>query len=98
MTDTTTLAESTEVVASDDCISTGVEGESVVLHTSRGTYYGFNDVGTHVWESIQEPRTVEETCQHVMSRYDVDYEQCLSDVRRLLTELVEIDLVRITND
>lgn len=90
-----TLSDSTEVVATDSCLSTTVDGESVILHADAGKYYGFNEVGTYVWELLQEPHTVEGVVQSVHEAYDVEYERCREDVEDLLAELVEKDLVRV---
>lgn len=90
-----TIDSSTEVVAADDCLSTTLDGESVILHVEAGEYYGFNEVATDVWESLQEPKTVREVCDDVVEAYDVDYERCRDDVDDLLVDLVERDLVRV---
>jgi len=91
-----TLSESTTVVANDDCLSTEIDGESVILHMEQGKYYGFNEVGTRVWELAQEPHSLEEICRTILEAYDVDEERCRADIRELITELIELDLVRTT--
>ena len=88
------IADTTAVVASDECLSTTVVGEAVVLHAGRSEYYGFNEVGSLVWELLQEPRTAPELCREVREAYDVDGEQCRRDVDALLGELLEYGLVR----
>jgi hypothetical protein len=92
------VSRSTRIVASDDCLSTTIDDESVILHLERGTYYGFNEVGTEIWEFAQEPRTVDEICQMVQDSYDVDGERCLADVRELVSELLEVDLVTTVDE
>lgn len=93
MSTTPEISRSTTIVVSDDCLSTTTDGESVILHVERGTYYGFNEVGTDIWEFAQEPRTVEEICQMVQRSYEVDEERCLADVTELVAEMLEFDLV-----
>jgi hypothetical protein len=94
MSSPTDLPTSTKIVANDDCLSTVVDGESVLLHMGNEKYYGFNEVGTQIWEFSQDPRTIDEICEHVMQSYDVDEGRCLADVRELVTELIELDLVQ----
>lgn len=86
------ITESTEVRADDNCLSTTLDGETVILHMEEGTYYGFNDVGTFVWESLQRSQTVEEVCQSVAAEYDVEYGECHEDVKQMIAELVQKDL------
>jgi hypothetical protein len=89
------LTDSTEIVAADDCLSTTIEGESVILHVGSDKYYGFNEVGTYVWESIQRPRTIKEVCQDVTEEYNVEYDQCRADIEDLIRDLVDKNLARI---
>jgi hypothetical protein len=88
------ISRATTIVASDDCLSTTTDGESVILHVEHGQYYGFNEVGTDIWEFAQEPRTVEEICERVRRSYDVGEERCLADVTDLVAEMLDLDLVR----
>lgn len=92
------FSESTTVVTNDDCLSTTIDGESVILHMEQGKYYGFNEVGTEVWESVQEPRTVGGICRMLQDAYEVEESRCRDDVRELVTKLLEFDLVRIVEE
>ena len=87
------VSKSTTIVASDDCLSTTTDGESVILHVEHGEYYGFNEVGTDIWEFAQEPRSVDEICQMVRSSYDVGEARCLNDVTELVEEMLDLELV-----
>lgn len=87
--------ESTEVVAADDCLSTTLDGESVILHMDAGEYYGFNEVATVIWERIQKPRTVGELCEYVTDEYDVSAERSREDTEVLLNELNSKGLIEI---
>lgn len=89
-----TLTESTQIVAADGCLSTTIDGETVILHVDAGKYYGFNEVGTYVWDLLQRPRTVEEVCRAVVEEYDVTYDRVRDDVDEIVRELAEKDLVR----
>ncbi|MDS0300235.1 PqqD family protein [Halogeometricum sp. S1BR25-6] len=86
------------VVATDDSLSTEIDGETVILQAEEGKYFGLNDVGTFIWEAVQQPRTVEEVYEAVTAEYDVEYERCQSDVDALLSDLLEKDLVQIKPD
>ncbi|MFD1633376.1 PqqD family protein [Haloplanus ruber] len=87
------LSDSTTIVASEDCLSTEIDDESVILHIEGGTYYGFNRVGADIWNIVQEPHTVEEIYETIFEAYDVDKDRCKMDVRTLVSELLELDLV-----
>jgi len=61
-----TLTTATTAVAAENALSTTIDGETVILHRDVGKYYGLNEVGTFVWELLQEPRSIEELCQEVV--------------------------------
>ena len=73
----------------------GYDGETVILHRDVGKYYGLNEVGTFIWELLQEPRSVDDLCQEVVTEYDVERDRCRTDIEDLLVELADNDLVRL---
>ena len=92
------LNDSTVVVSAEDTLSTTLDGESVLLQTSSGTYFGFNQVGTHIWELLSEPHSVEQVTQSVVEQYDVERPRCQADIESLLSELIEKELVRVVHE
>lgn len=92
-----TLTQSTTVVAVETALSTKIDGETVILHEDVGKYYGLNEVGTFIWELLQEPHSVHELCQEVITAYDIGPERCRNDIEELLVDLVEKNLVRLTD-
>lgn len=87
--------ESTEVVAAEDCLSTTLDGESVILHMGEGEYYGFNEVATEIWERVQEPTTVGDLCEYLVTTYDIPYGRSREDTAELLAELDQKGLVEL---
>ena len=90
-----TLTQSTTVVTAEDALSTKIDGETVILHQDVGKYYGLNEVGTFIWELLQQPRSVGELCQEVVTAYGVERERCRNDIEELLVDLVEKNLVQL---
>ncbi|WP_103027892.1 PqqD family protein [Salinibacter altiplanensis] len=93
--ESTTLTESSIVVAAEHQTSTEVDGESIILDLEEGVYYGLNPVGARIWSEIQEPTAVEEVTAAITAEYDIDSEQCHRDVISLLQDLEENDLIKI---
>lgn len=89
----TELTDSQSYVAVEETLSTTLDGESVILHTGSGTYYGFNDVGTKIWESLDQPRSIDDLTRDIAEQYDVTSETCRQDIEQLLDDLIEKDLV-----
>jgi hypothetical protein len=91
------MTEGTVVRAARSQVSTVLDGEAVLLELSRGVYFGLNEVGTVVWQLVQEPRTVASIRDAVCEEYDVTREQCLSDVSALLDRLRDEGLLEVVD-
>jgi hypothetical protein len=87
----------TRVVASTQQVSCDLHGEAVILEMKRGTYYGLNEVGARVWQSLREPRSVREARDLILSEYQVEPGECERDVLRLVQELADEGLVEIVD-
>ena len=79
--------------ASTTQISTGLDGETVVLNTVSGRYFSLDEVGSTLWEAVQQAHTTEELIAVIFERYDVDAETATRDVYALLGALEEAGLV-----
>jgi hypothetical protein len=86
-----------EVVATRQQISCDLEGEAVILHLGEGVYYGLNEVGAKVWTLVQTPRTVLEIRDALLKDYDVEPDDCTSDLIELLQRLMDWKLVELRN-
>lgn len=89
------ISQSSIVIVSQDQVSSDLAGESVILNLKDGTYYGLNELGSVIWEFIQEPKTVAAICDSILQEYEVDADTCNSSVQTLLNDLVNAQLVEI---
>jgi len=89
------LSDDTKIVAVTDQISCNISDETVVLSFKDGVYYGMNAVGSHIWELIQEPRTMNEIRKSIQEVFDVTPEQCDLDLESFLKEIHERNLLEI---
>jgi len=97
MVEVNTVSGSAVVVAADDCLSTTIDGEAVILDPNAGQYYGFNEVGSFIWEHIQDPETIDAVCEAVGQAYDVSEDRCRSDVEDLFEEMLHAGLVEVVD-
>ncbi len=92
------ISQDSVVVAGQDQVSSDLAGESVILSLKNGTYYGLNELGSVIWEFIQEPKTVADICESILQDYEVDSETCKSSVHALLSDLVDAQLIEIRHE
>ncbi len=102
MTDTSltpdALPDDRLVQATDTHVSSDLAGEEVILNLSNGVYYGLNPVGSQIWTLIQTPTSVGDVCAALQETYpDVAPEVLAHDMRALLVELHEAELLTVVN-
>ena len=85
----------TRIVASSEQVSSALAGESVILNLRSGTYYGLNEVGSSIWQRIQHPITILHLCNEITNEFEVDSETCEFEVLRVLSEMIDAQLVEI---
>lgn len=95
---TADIDDRTTVVADAGPVSTSVDGEEVILHPETGTYHGLNEVGTEIWDRIQEPTPVDDLATAIATEYDAADERVRTDVESFLADLLAADLIRVDDE
>jgi hypothetical protein len=90
------LSETAEIVVSKEQVSSDLGDEAAILNLKNGTYYGLDSVGARVWNLIQKPHTIANLTEILAAEYDVDALRLQSDLRELLRELADHQLVEIS--
>lgn len=91
------ISSGSGVVASGGQVSSDLGGEVAILDLKAGTYYGLDEVGNRVWTLIQEPNSVKEVRDVLLSEYEVEPERCERDLISLLQRLADEGLVEVTD-
>lgn len=76
-----------------DLMEAELGDELVALDPDAGACFGFNSVATSVWRLLAEPRSFEQLRDALLDEYDVEIEQCASELRELLQDLSDKGLV-----
>ncbi|WYL93496.1 MAG: lasso peptide biosynthesis PqqD family chaperone [Gloeotrichia echinulata IR180] len=92
------LTEHSRVVAAKEQIFSELDGEQVILNIQSGVYYGLNSVGASIWNLIQQPKTISEIQDAILSKYEVEPEQCDRDLLKILQELEAEGLIEVNNE
>ena len=75
-------------------IASKVAGETVILNYGKGAYYGLDEVGVRIWDTLEKgPQTIDTLCDAVTEEYDIDADTCKSDIDILLKDLISEGLV-----
>ena len=74
-----------------------LDGEAIIINLSNGTYYSMDKVGGLIWEMIERRQGLEATVAAITARYEVSPEQAQADVQRLAGELMQENLVFVSD-
>jgi hypothetical protein len=67
--------------------------ELVALDAAAGNCFGFNQVATTVWRSLDRPKTFDQLRDQLLGEYEVSSEQCSSELQELLDDMTASGLV-----
>ncbi|MFT5619313.1 MAG: hypothetical protein ACI85I_002556 [Arenicella sp.] len=77
-------------------LASELDGEVVLLSIENGRYYKIDDIGSEVWNRIEEPIKIKQICQDLLNDFDVAKEDCQKDVLAFLEKLKEDNLILVS--
>jgi hypothetical protein len=92
------VSEHSTVVAAKDQVSSDLGGEVAILDLKDGVYYGLDEVGTRVWELVQEPAVVSAIQARIIEEYEVEHARAERDVIALLQQLANEGLIQVSDE
>jgi hypothetical protein len=66
---------------------------AVLLNLQTKRYFSLNETGTRIWEMVQQTTDEETIIATMLNEYDVEEPMARSEVRRILDELIEAQLI-----
>lgn len=72
-----------------------VGDELILLELSKGVYFGLDEIGAFIWQSIIAGRDVGEVSAAICSEYDVGKDAAEADTKALIRQLLEAELLTI---
>jgi hypothetical protein len=89
------ISMKSKIVRSSDPIAEPVDDELVMADIDAGKYYGFNNIGTAIWQNLETKTSVDDLCKRLCESYEVTPEQCAAEVLKFLTELQTRNLISV---
>ncbi len=74
-------------------VSCKVNDEVAILDLDRALYFGLQGVGVHIWDLLEQPRSVADLCASIQAEFDVSEAECRADLLQVLTRLREERLI-----
>ena len=84
-----------KVTFADTVFAQEVDGEMVLLDMESENYFGLDEVGTSIWQSMQENAVLSEVFKNLLAQYDVGEEVLENDLKVFVEKLQESGLVKV---
>ena len=85
--------ETQKITISEEALSQEVNGETVILDLKSESYFGLDEVGTRVWQLLQEHGDLQKVFDAMLEEFDVDANTLASDMKNLINDLIEKGLI-----
>jgi hypothetical protein len=82
------------ITVAPDIVFREVDGEAVILNLESGVYFGLDQVGTRIWQLIQEHGSLQTVFETMCDEFDVRSDALERDLLGLMDELCAKGLVR----
>jgi hypothetical protein len=83
------------VTISPEVLFQEVGGEAVLLDLASETYFGLDDIGTRIWQLLQEHGELMAIRDRMLQEYDVEAARLEEDLLRHIEQLAEAGLVTV---
>jgi hypothetical protein len=83
------------IIISPDVLTQEVSGEMVLLDLSSEQYLGLNEVGTKVWQLLQDGKDLKMVFEILQQEYDVETDLLKGDLNQLIADMHKAGLVEI---
>ncbi len=80
---------------SSEVLAQEVNGETVLLDLHGDSYFGLNEMGTHIWQLLQAGENVRGLLATLSGEYAASEERIERDVGDLLEKLTQAGLLRV---
>jgi len=84
-----------KITFADTVFAQEVDGEMVLLDMNSENYFGLDEVGTAIWQAMQEKETLQEVLDVLLEQYEVESDVLEKDLADFVAKLVESELVEV---
>ena len=81
-------------VRNSDIIEAKINEEIVMMCVEMDSYFSLDEIGSRVWNILNEPNSLKGICDIMILEYDIDHATAMIEVGVLLQDLVNHHLVR----
>lgn len=87
------ISLSSNIYISSEVLAQEVDGETVLLDLQSESYFGLDEIGTRIWQLLQEHNKLQKVFDILLKEYDVDEKLLGNDLNELLNKLLDKKLI-----
>ena len=84
-----------EIIIPQEVMSQEVSGETVLLDLQSESYFGLDEVGTRIWQLLQEHGDLQFVFEIMQQEYDVEPDKLKADLDELIEKLRKSGLITL---
>ena len=84
-----------KVTFADTVFAQEVDGEMVLLDMNSENYFGLDEVGTAIWQAMQEKESLKEVFEVLLEQYEVEEDVLKKDLIDFVEKLKESGLLKV---
>lgn len=89
------ITSETTISRSQDQVSKKLEAATIIMHIEEGKYYNLNRVASRIWEIIDQPKTISQLMDQLLSEFEITQEDCERDLKELVANLTDLGLIQV---
>ncbi|HEX3009587.1 MAG TPA: lasso peptide biosynthesis PqqD family chaperone [Bacteroidales bacterium] len=89
----TKLTELSKVKRNPALVTSNIDGEIVMMSVENGEYYGLDEIGTRIWDLLENSLLVNELVDKLIEEFEVGKEDCTRDTLEFLNDLLSRNLL-----
>lgn len=94
MTDTA-LAPNATLRQADGLFTASLGEELLMMSISQNKYFNLNEIGTVIWQLLEQPRTIEQLIDALTAQFDVSRETAQAELTTFIAALRERELIAV---
>ncbi|PLX01295.1 MAG: PqqD family protein [Marinilabiliales bacterium] len=89
------ITADTKIQRKQDIVFNRMDNEVVMLNLEKGEYYGLDEIGSRIWDIIEDEISFQNLIQKLMEEFEVEESMCAADTKDFLMDLHEKKLLVI---
>lgn len=76
-------------------VTSNIDGEIVMMSVDNGEYYGLDEIGSRIWDLLENSISIEQLVDQLTEEFDVAKEDCINDTFEFLKDLLNKNLILV---